>query len=321
MKGIIKGQVSRTTDQLSRHLKALRSDDNIEKRNHAPSKLCVDLEQIHLFCYGDVDKQPNPENAEKLVKKLLDSKENLFLKLAENMAYLPFEAKKRNADILNYVIRRCVKNRSHVYIQCKTDRNGYNPIIQALLDDYNQNSSSVIQEMVKRPELTNMLLNQIKFKIDGHNNKSTKPTENKNDDNDQDDYDLVDELLVLVENPIFHISSDAFRSLETLLIRGQKKYTSNYLNKHYHRIFQGLNKLIKSDHFVTQKKTFVFLRELLVKNRDVMIKYVANKANLAMIMNLMHRNRDNSVSFEAFHIFKMFVANPRKQKDVHMILW
>ena len=137
MKNIImKEKIKKSVDSLSRHLKALHDFEHLDKKDHAPGKLTIDIKNLHLLFYGDVDKTPNPDNAQKLVKKLLDSKDNLFLKLAQNMKYLQFEAKKQNADILNFIIRRCSRNKCHVYIQCKTDRNGYNPIIQSLLDEF-----------------------------------------------------------------------------------------------------------------------------------------------------------------------------------------
>jgi calcium binding protein 39 len=50
-----------------------------------------------------------------------------------------------------------------------------------------------------------------------------------------------------------------------------------------------------------------------------MLKYVADVENLCLMMNLM-RDESNSIQFEAFHIFKVFVANPDKPASVVMIL-
>ena len=136
MKGIMKRPVNRSINSLTKHLKALHCDQNLSKQQHAPFKLTADVSQIHVLCYGNVDTVPNLENAAKIVSKLLDAKEDLFLTLTENVKYLQFDAKKQTSDVLNYVIRRCNQNRADHYVQSKTDRNGFNPIINALFDQF-----------------------------------------------------------------------------------------------------------------------------------------------------------------------------------------
>jgi calcium binding protein 39 len=50
-----------------------------------------------------------------------------------------------------------------------------------------------------------------------------------------------------------------------------------------------------------------------------MMKFISDKANLKVIMGLL-RHKQAAVQFEAFHVFKVFVANPDKQSDVTEIL-
>ena len=33
------------------------------------------------------------------------------------------------------------------------------------------------------------------------------------------------------------------------------------------------------------------------------------------------QNDSNAISHEAFHIFKIFVANPNKARNIHVVLW
>ncbi|CAM9697541.1 unnamed protein product [Discosporangium mesarthrocarpum] len=44
-----------------------------------------------------------------------------------------------------------------------------------------------------------------------------------------------------------------------------------------------------------------------------------DKENLKMMMNLL-RDRSPNIQYEAFHVFKVFVANPRKPPEVTKIL-
>ena len=51
-----------------------------------------------------------------------------------------------------------------------------------------------------------------------------------------------------------------------------------------------------------------------------MLKYVAEKKHLQSMMTLM-KSESPAIRLESFHIFKIFVANPKKSRDVHVILY
>merc|ERR1712242_291006 len=55
-------------------------------------------------------------------------------------------------------------------------------------------------------------------------------------------------------------------------------------------------------------------------NFNLMIRYIAQKENLKVAMTLL-KSDSNAISHEAFHIFKVFVANPKKARDIHIVLW
>lgn len=50
-----------------------------------------------------------------------------------------------------------------------------------------------------------------------------------------------------------------------------------------------------------------------------MMKYIGDKNNLMLVMNLM-RVKSPAMRLEAFHVFKIFVANPNKTDAVKQIL-
>ena len=54
-------------------------------------------------------------------------------------------------------------------------------------------------------------------------------------------------------------------------------------------------------------------------NVRVMFEYVKSKRHLMLVMNLL-RSSSRSIQHEAFHVFKVFVANPRKPDDIKSIL-
>ena len=50
-----------------------------------------------------------------------------------------------------------------------------------------------------------------------------------------------------------------------------------------------------------------------------MMRYIGSVENLCLMMNLL-RDEARSIQFEAFHVFKVFVANPNKPAPVRSIL-
>jgi calcium binding protein 39 len=72
---------------------------------------------------------------------------------------------------------------------------------------------------------------------------------------------------------------------------------------------------------VTKRQSLKLLGEILLDraNFSVMTRYIANDVNLKMMMNLL-RDKSKNIQFEAFHVFKVFVANPKKPPQIEAIL-
>ena len=62
---------------------------------------------------------------------------------------------------------------------------------------------------------------------------------------------------------------------------------------------------------MTKRQSLKLLGEILLDraNFNVMTKYIANEANLKMMMNLL-RNKSKNIQFEAFHVFKVGFPPP-----------
>ena len=60
---------------------------------------------------------------------------------------------------------------------------------------------------------------------------------------------------------------------------------------------------------MTKRQSLKLLGEILLDraNFNVMTRYIANEANLKMMMNLL-RDKSKNIQFEAFHVFKVSVA-------------
>jgi calcium binding protein 39 len=79
--------------------------------------------------------------------------------------------------------------------------------------------------------------------------------------------------------------------------------------------------LLQSKNYVTKRQSLKLLGELLLNrsNFKVMMKYINSPDNLKIMMNLL-RGTTKAIQFEAFHVFKIFVANPKKSPRVLDIL-
>ena len=85
--------------------------------------------------------------------------------------------------------------------------------------------------------------------------------------------------------------------------------------------FQGELSERSSSNKNTVAQSLKLLGELLMERSNVriMVQYVGNIGNLMLVMNLL-KDPSKTIQFEAFHVFKVFVANPRKPEKIKEIL-
>ncbi|KAF8570837.1 hypothetical protein P879_04527 [Paragonimus westermani] len=129
------------------------------------------------------------------------------------------------------------------------------------------------------------------------------------------------QLFDYVQGTAFDVSSDAFSTLKDLLTR-HKSLVAEFLSANYDEFFKHYSNMIAAENYVTNRQALKLLGELLLErhNFSVMTRYIADPENLKVIMNLLTSEK-KQIAFEAFHCFKVFVANPKKPQSVHMILF
>mmetsp|Transcript_25417 Transcript_25417/g.71100 ORF Transcript_25417/g.71100 Transcript_25417/m.71100 type:complete len:350 (+) Transcript_25417:549-1598(+) len=132
--------------------------------------------------------------------------------------------------------------------------------------------------------------------------------------------EAFDSLYNYVELENFEVASDAFQTMKDLLTR-HSKMVADHLLAHYDDFIGRYTKLLHSENFVTRKQSLKLLGELLLdrQNVKIMLRYVNERDNLCLMMNLL-RDTSKSIQFEAFHVFKVFVANPNKPPEISDIL-
>lgn len=120
----------------------------------------------------------------------------------------------------------------------------------------------------------------------------------------------------------FDIAADATATFKELLTR-HKSTVAEFLSKNYGWFFPEYNtKLLESENYLTRRQAVKLLGDILLdrSNSAVMTRYVSSRENLRILMNLL-RESSKSIQFEAFHVFKLFVANQNKPADIFNILF
>lgn len=128
------------------------------------------------------------------------------------------------------------------------------------------------------------------------------------------------EFFTYTESANFDVQSDAFATFRELLTV-HKAMVAEFLETNYDKFFDEYTKLLSSTNYVTRRMSLKLLGELLLDraNFNIMSKYISDLENLKRVMNLL-RDKSKNIQFEAFHVFKVFVANPNKPAAVTHIL-
>lgn len=124
-----------------------------------------------------------------------------------------------------------------------------------------------------------------------------------------------------IDKSSFEVSADAFDTFRLLLTK-HKQLVSAYISTNFDLFFDRYNNtLIKSESYVTKRQSIKLLGEVLLDRQfyEVMTRYVDSGENLKLIMWQLKDDR-RMVQYEAFHVFKIFAANPNKSYEVQKFL-
>jgi len=231
--------------------------------------------------------EPNQDAIQQLTVEVVN--QNVVSLLITNMAKLQFEAKKDAAAIFNNLLRRQVNGKLPVveYIQ-------RNPaLLEALVQGYTHAEialvcGTMLRDCVRHEALTRLILSA----------------------------DYFFNFFKFVEMANFDLASDAFLTFKDLLTQ-HKVLAAEFLEQNYDKIFTEYTTLLNSTNYVTKRQSLKLLGELLLErsNFNVMTRYISSHENLKLMMTLL-RDKSRNIQFEAFHVFKVFVANPNKTPQV-----
>jgi len=268
-----------------------KGNGDVKKEEKAKEDLGKQLSNISSMLFSSDSDQQSDIMLAQLSQEMYNS--GLLLLLLRNLHRIDFEGKKDTAQIFNNILRRQIGTRTPTVEYICTSPE----ILFTLCMGYEQqeialNCGTMLRECIRYEALAKIILNSEHFM----------------------------NFFKYIEAPNFDIASDAFSTFKDLLTR-HKVLAAEFLDANYDMVFTPYQRLLNSDNYVTKRQSLKLLGELLLDrhNFSVMTKYITNPDNLKLMMKML-KEKARNIQFEAFHVFKVFVANPNKPKPILDIL-
>ncbi|KAK6355440.1 hypothetical protein TWF696_004538 [Orbilia brochopaga] len=279
-------------DAVRRVKEQLLKLDNPIARKSAQDEAAKYLRLIRIELQGTQEAEPVPEKVYTIAQETFNYE--LLPSLATALPKLDFEARKDATTVFNCLLRYTYNNAQPCVLYLASSRP--DTIITLVAAYANSetatNSGAILREAFKYESLARVALY------------------------DQSFWDFF----TYVQGGRFDISSDAFATFKELLTR-HKVVVAEFLASNYDEFFTQYNALLNSENYITKRQSIKLLGEILLDraNYNIMTAYVDSPDHLKLCMNLL-RDRSKNVQYEAFHVFKVFVANPKKSKPVEGLL-
>lgn len=236
----------------------------------------------------------NPADAMSQLSQEIYATDLMYL-LITNMKEIDFDSRKIVANLFSILLRRKVGSRSPMVDYLLTKKK----ILHALMrgpetPETSINTGSMLREAIMYEPIYKAVLYDPQFW----------------------------EFFKYVNSDSFETSTDAFATFYDLMtsnerLVGEFLSTQNNIDRFIH----GMNSLITKGNYVTKRESIKMLSELIMQkhNYGLMTSYVNSSVNLKIIMLLLS-DRSKNIQLEGFNVFKVFVANPKKEKNVVDIL-
>ncbi|XP_058127356.1 protein Mo25-like [Anopheles ziemanni] len=129
------------------------------------------------------------------------------------------------------------------------------------------------------------------------------------------------DIFAQTKAPTYAVRAEVLCVVNRLLTTHQP-LMANFFKQKYDEFFDHYYELLTSDNYVTRRMSIETLGTILLqpRNKSVMKQYVSCSTNLKVVMNLLLNNKSRQYMCDLFHVFKLFVVNPKKPKEVLKIL-
>ncbi|XP_057440041.1 uncharacterized protein LOC130731866 [Lotus japonicus] len=240
---------------------------------------------------GDGESEPNLDQVSQLVEEIC--KEDVLTLVIHKLPALQWKARKDLVHCWSILLKQTVdfKYCCVEYIEQHTE------LLDFLVACYDNSDIALscglmLRDCIKFPTLAKYILESASFEL----------------------------FFKFVELRNFDVASDAFSTFKDLLTK-HGDVVSEFLTAHYDEFFDQYEKLLTSSNYVTRSQSLKLLSEFLLEspNSKIMKHYILEVYHLKFIMTLL-RDSSKNIQLSAFHIFKVFVANPNKPQEIKIIL-
>ncbi len=284
--------------KLSKHLETLTKAPSSRQVEHAHASIIQTLQDLKALLVGSDGKststskrkkrkiEARPEDRQIIAEHVVNM--NVFIVLITQMHKMPFETKKDIAFLFNFLFHHEKIFQEYVL--------GNPSIIWTIVSGYRPENKAVsmacgkmLEECIKNSKVCHLILTSNEL------------------------WRFLDTYIVLKD---FETQSSAFDVLKGLMTL-HPSVSAEFFEQRYEKFFSSFNDLLRSDEYVVRRHaTKVMCRTLTIPEHfDTMMRYVSSKSHLKIWMNLL-RDDSDQVQLDAFHVFKLFVANPQMPKDV-----
>lgn len=270
------------------------SDPRTLRKTHEEVSKAIYSLKVMLYGDSNNDIEVKQQEVEELVR--LACRGDLLKLIVSNLSLMEFETRKDAVQIFNNLLRREVDDSWNMCAASKVAENN-GALLATLVEGYANgdialNCGAILRECIRHEVLAKLLLES----------------------------DLFWRFFELVEVSDFDVASDAFSTFKDALTK-HLNISAKFIEANMERFVNNYNGLLRSPNYVTRRQSLKLLGEMLLErtNFRIMTHYIASPENLRLIMNLLLDMRRN-IQFEAFHVFKIFVANPNKNAEVEHIL-
>uniref|UniRef100_A0ACD5WVM9 Uncharacterized protein n=1 Tax=Avena sativa TaxID=4498 RepID=A0ACD5WVM9_AVESA len=245
------------------------------------------ISSLRQLLSGDGEAEPNQEQVLQIALEIC--KEDVLSLFVQNLPSLGWEVRKDLANCWCILLGQkddenycCVK-----YIEDHVE------LLDFLVGCYKNldvalNSGSMLRECIKYPTLAKYILESNSFEL----------------------------FFEYVELPNFDIASDALNTFKDLLTK-HETVVSEFLGSHYQKFFEHYTRILTSNNYVTRRQSVKFLSEFLLEasNSKIMKRFIMEVHFLNIMIGLL-KDSSKNIRICAFHVFKVFVANPNKPRSI-----
>jgi hypothetical protein len=297
----------------------------VESADNTPSKfLAARLARLRFLLYDErrissqqESRKSTPTVAGTALQGLTgNTLHDLMPRLLDNLVVLPFESRKHVAAIFNYLLVSGLDG---------SDADLYKPIMIGFRDYVESNYERLMTVIVNGHDTSKHGASDVGLHFGAMYRSCLRHASlyrqlvSTPQRVEQFVFPFLD---VHVHVPNFDVSSDAMESLRLVFTAGgdrvpdeeSQQIMAELAAEFLTRDYDGAN-------YMSRRVALQILSTVLLtrSNYQVMIRYVASRANLILVMHLL-RDTSPHITMDAFHVFKVFVANPNKPAEVIKIL-